>query len=199
MNSCFLKVISQRRTSYAINDASPLSDKEIIDVIEQCVKNAPSTFNCQSSRVAVLFGQSHLKLWDIVKETLKKMVPPQAFARTEQKINSFAAGHGTVLYFEDVKITEGLQAQLPAYKNMFPLWAEQSNGILTFMIWATFCEAGLGASLQHYNPLIDERVREEFDLPAQWRLIAQMPFGSPTGNPHNKTFVALEQRIKIFH
>ena len=46
-------------------------------------------------------------------------------------------------------------------------------------VWTMLEDAGFGASLQHYNPLIDKEVRERWDLPAAWRLFAQMPFGMP--------------------
>ena len=36
-------------------------------------------------------------------------------------------------------------------------------------------DAGLGASLQHYNPLIDDEVKENWNPPSKWKLIAQMP------------------------
>ena len=57
---------------------------------------------------------------------------------------------------------------------------------------------GLGASLQHYNPLIDDEVRRTWNLPGDWMLIAQMPFGTPTGEPGEKEFEDLSKRIKIF-
>ncbi len=45
-----------------------------------------------------MFGESHLQLWDMVRETLRKIVPEAAFEGTNTKINSFAAGYGTVLF-----------------------------------------------------------------------------------------------------
>ncbi|NFV72581.1 nitroreductase, partial [Clostridium botulinum] len=38
---------------------------------------------------------------------------------------------------------------------------------------------GFGASLQHYNELIEEDVKKEWNIPNNWKLIAQMPFGKP--------------------
>ena len=37
-------------------------------------------------------------------------------------------------------------------------------------------DAGMGASLQHYNPLSDDEVRKAWNLPGDWKLVAQMPF-----------------------
>ena len=58
--------------------------------------------------------------------------------------------------------------------------------------------AGLGASLQHYNPLIDEEVRKRWDLPPAWALISQIPFGKPLEIPEKKEMQPIEGRVKIF-
>lgn len=50
----------------------------------------------------MLFGDEHKKLWhNITKETLKEIVAKEIFTTTEKKIDSFAAGVGTVLFFEE--------------------------------------------------------------------------------------------------
>ena len=51
---------------------------------------------------------------------------------------------------------------------------------------------------QHYNPLIDEKVRETWNIPASWNLIAEMPFGTPTAAPAEKAFSPIEERVKIY-
>ena len=57
----------------------------------------------------------------------------------------------------------------------------------------------MGASLQHYNELIGNQVKAEWNVPEEWMLISQMPFGKPTAPPDEKTFEPLEKRIKIYH
>ena len=51
--------------------------------------------------------------------------------------------------------------------------------------------------MQHYNELIEEDVKKEWDIPNNWKLIAQMPFGKPVVNPDEKQYNPLEERIKI--
>ena len=51
--------------------------------------------------------------------------------------------------------------------------------------------------MQHYNPLIDELIAGEFDLPSNWKLRAQMPFGSIEAPASNKDFIADEGRFKV--
>lgn len=65
-------------------------------------------------------------------------------------------------------------------------------------LWTLLEEAGFGASLQHYNPLIDKDVRAQWRLPEEWRLIAQMPFGLPLAPPAEKLFEPVEARMRIF-
>lgn len=55
----------------------------------------------------------------------------------------------------------------------------------------------IGASNQHYNPLINEAVQKTFDLPASWTLRAQMPFGSIEAPAGEKDYLADEDRFKV--
>ncbi len=96
-----------------------------------------------------------------------------------------------------IAVTDDLAARFPLYADNFPVWAEQSNGMLQLAVWTALSEAGLGANVQHYNPLIDQAVREEFALPQQWRLIAQMPFGDVVEPVGEKTVVPVEERVRV--
>ena len=58
--------------------------------------------------------------------------------------------------------------------------------------------AGMGASLQHYNPLIDDEVRKVWNLSDDWKLIAQMPFGVPVAQPGSKEVMSLDERVFEF-
>lgn len=163
------------------------------------IKHVPSAFNSQSTRAVLLLHEHHDELWKIVKRTLRAIVPEGAFARTEEKIeHSFAAGYGTVLFFEDTDVVRGLQQQFPAYAGNFPVWSEQTSAMHQLAVWTMLEDAGLGASLQHYNPLIDDEVRKRWSLPGEWKLVAQMPFGTPAGEPGEKTFKPLDERIRVF-
>lgn len=138
-------------------------------------------------------------MWNIVKETLKKLVPEEQFHKTEEKINgSFASGHGTVLFFEDQTVVAGLQDSFPSYSGNFPVWSQQTSAMHQLAIWTMLEDIGFGASLQHYNPLIDDEVRRTWKLPDTWTLIAEMPFGTPTSQPGEKEMKELTDRIKIF-
>lgn len=199
MKRTFAEALEHRRSYYSIGSDSPVLDEEVVHIVRTAVKNVPSAFNSQSTRIVLLLGDEHKKLWDIVKSTLKQRIPSDAFAKTEAKIDGcFAAGHGTVLYFEDTAAVKNLQEAFPSYAENFPIWSQHTSAMHQFAIWTMLEDAGLGASLQHYNPLIDEEVRRTWNLPGSWMLIAEMPFGTPTAEPGEKEFQELSERIKIF-
>ena len=194
----FLSAVKHRRSIYGIGKGKVVSEERIGEIVGDAVLHTPSSFNSQSSRALVLFGKHHERLWEITTETLRKIVPADGFESTQQRMNSFSAGYGTVLFFEDETVIEGLQKQFPSYKDNFPNWSLQSNGMLQYVVWTALELEGLGCSLQHYNPLIDDEVRKEWNVPAEWKLLAQMPFGEPTQQPGDKSFEPLEKRMKVF-
>lgn len=191
--------IRLRRSRYALTAVSPLSDAELADLVRFAAEYVPSAFDSRSTRLVLLLHGDHARLWEIVRETLRPLVAPDAFAKTSQKIDtSFAAGYGTLLYFEDDTVVADLQRRFPTYADRFPVWAEHTSAMHQFALWTLLEAAGLGASLQHYNPLIDDAVRREWDLPAAWRLIAQMPFGTPADTPADRAPQTTDARIRIF-
>ena len=196
----FLGHIKQRRTIYAVGKNVALTPEQIESVIKEAVNHSPSAFNSQTSRIVTLFGESHLQLWNIVRETLRKIVPEAAFEGTNAKINSFAAGYGTVLFYEDQDVVKSLQEQFALYADNFPVWSEHSSAIAQFAVWTALSEQNIGASLQHYNPIVDAEIAEIFDIPANWKLRAQLVFGSIEEAPAGeKTFMAEADRFKTFN
>lgn len=166
MERTFREALRHRRSYYALAPESPIDDARIEEIVRFAIKHVPSAFNSQSTRAVLLLHEHHDELWKIVKRTLRAIVPEGAFARTEEKIeHSFAAGYGTVLFFEDTDVVRGLQQQFPAYAGNFPVWSEQTSAMHQLAVWTMLEDAGLGASLQHYNPLIDDEVRKRWSLP----------------------------------
>ncbi|GHS90760.1 nitroreductase [Bacteroidia bacterium] len=199
MDRNFKEALMNRRSYYAISDKSPVSDKEIEDIVKTAVKYVPSAFNSQSTRIIVLLKDHHKKLWEIVKSSLKKIVPENEFPKTVAKIDGcFAAGYGTVLFFEDQSIIKGLQEQFPLYAGNFPVWSDNTAGMHQLAVWTMLEDAGLGASLQHYHPLIDEEVAKTWHFNKNWKLTAQMPFGTPVQQPEEKQFQPVEERAKVY-
>ncbi len=194
--SAFLNTLLARRSRYGLSAQSPVPDDKLQTLLQDLVLNLPTAFNMQSTRLVLLLGEEHKALWDIAADTLRKTVPAENFPRTQAKLNAFAAGHGSLLFFDDSVTTARLKAENPLYSDNFEPWALQQNGMLQLGAWGLLTELGLGASLQHYNPLIDDAVKTRYALPAEWTLLAQMPFGQPTAPPNDKTFLSLDTRFR---
>jgi len=197
MNNAFIEALKQRRTQYALGRNVSLSKDDLVAIIQEAVKHSPSSFNSQSSRALVLFGAESEKLWRLTVDEVRKVAPAEGFEKTEAKLKSFAAGVGTVLFFEDQDVVRSLQEKFALYADNFPVWSEQASGMAQLSVWSALASAGVGASLQHYNPLIDTVVAREWSVPAWWKLRAQMPFGSNEAPFGEKAFMADAERFKI--
>ena len=184
MSRTFLEAISHRRSNYHLENISPVSTAHILDTIDTILSVVPSPFNVQSARLVVLFDEQHTALWDIVERELESRIPKDIFAKTRQKLHkSFRSGFGTILIYEEEMALNRLRIDAADYAENVNHWSEQSSGMLQFALWTALEDMGFGASLQHYNPIIDKAVGERWLIDKSWRLIAQMPFGLPKDNP----------------
>ena len=186
-----------RRSIYAITDTLPVSEQAVIDAVEHAILHTPSAFNSQTTRIIVLFGAEHKKVWDIAETNLREIVGDGDFSGTEQKMNSFRAGVGTVLFFEDEIGVKALQDKFPLYAENFPNWAEHTNAMHQYAIWTALSEMGVGATLQHYAPVFEQDVAQAFAVPSSWKLIAQMPFGGVGSPAGEKDFNPVSERVRV--
>ena len=193
----FEHAILTRRSRYELSRESTLTDADLQARLAETIKHMPSPFHAQHQRVVLLLNAHHDRLWDIVHKTLKKRAKPNTFKKIKAKIDGFRESYGTVLFYDDWTTIEALQAKYSLNKDAWALWAHQAQGMAQFAVWTMLADAGMGASLQHHNPRIDDAVNEAFDIPKGWRLAAQMPFGKPKGSPKTKTFKPIEERVIV--
>jgi predicted oxidoreductase (fatty acid repression mutant protein) len=184
------KILEKRRSIYNLGNKLPISEEEVITLVKNLTELVPDAFNMKSARVVILFNKKHLLLWDTVAASFNGKIP-------QEKIESFKNGAGTILYFYDKNIVNSLQEKFPLYKENFPIWANQANAMLQFTIWSGLAEKGVGANLQHYNPIIDKKVKEVFEIPENFELIAQMPFGNVEEEAKPKEKEDIDLRVKI--
>ena len=164
--------IAKRRTYYQLNKNLPVAEQEVIGLVETITELVPDAFR------------------DAIYDAFDGKV-------AREKIDGFRAAYGTILYFFDTDVVKGLQEKFPLYAANFPVWAQQANGMLQFSIWSGLRDLNIGANLQHYNPVIDEKVKAMFGLPASWQLVAQMPFGGIVAEPDAKEKEDIAKRVKV--
>ncbi|PYI13605.1 Nitroreductase [Aspergillus japonicus CBS 114.51] len=197
-SSTLLAALAGRRSYYALRRESPIPDAKIQSILNQIVLQTPSAFNSQTTRILVLLKQEHDKLWDIVKDSLLTRIGAERYQKTAPKIDGFRAAYGTVLFYEDQTVVADHKAKFASYAEHFEAWSEQTSGMHQLMAWTALETEGFGANLQHYNPLIDDKVASTFEVPAQWKLRAQLVFGVPEGGPPPpKEKKPLEELIRV--
>lgn len=192
VNMGIAESLQDRRTVYALGRNLPqgVDEQTVIDLVRKVTGLVPDAFNMHSQHVVVVLGQTQDKLWDAIFDVFSGKV-------AREKIDGFKAAFGTVLFFTDDAVVKSVQEQFPRFADNFPLWSQQSNGMLQLSVWSGLRDLGLGANLQHYNPVIDDVVRQLTDVPASWRLVAQMPFGSIQAQPDPKPAEDIDQRVRI--
>ncbi|KAI5286452.1 hypothetical protein KEM52_001994 [Ascosphaera acerosa] len=197
------QLVEQRRTIYGLDDKVTVKDEEIVALVKQAVTNVPSAFNTQSCRTLVLLHDEHKKLWteaDTIFQGLVEAgkVPKEVYEGfTKGKLASFKAAAGSILFFEDPAHIKPMSEQFPTYADQFVPWSEQANGMNQYTVWLALNAVGLGANIQHYNPLIDEKVVELWGVPKEWKLRAQIVFGNKTAEAGEKQFKPIDERVKV--
>lgn len=94
----FKDAIKHRRTVYQLQKKSTISDDKIKEILTWAIKDVPSSFNSQSSRIVALLHDEHDKFWDIVEGKLKPLVEKEggSWQKTADRIAMFRNAYGTV-------------------------------------------------------------------------------------------------------
>ncbi|KAJ5216959.1 nitroreductase family protein [Penicillium chermesinum] len=199
-----IQAAQNRHSIYKLGKNSPVPDAKIEELVNAAILNVPSSFNTQSTRLVILLHDQHDRLWDIAAEAFRERVAAGSLAeevwknQTEPKLQGFKNAYGTILFYEDPAHIKPFQEKFPAYKDHFEPWAVQSNAMHQYFLWTALETLGFGANLQHYNPLIDAPVAKEWSLPTEWRLVAQLVFGSPEAEGAEKPKKPVEERVKFY-
>lgn len=185
-----IKSLEKRRTYYNLDKKIPISEQEVEEKVKKVTELVPDAFNMKSARVVLVFGEKHEQLWDEIYDVFEGKVP-------REKLDLFKNGAGTILFLYDQDIVKKMQEQFHTYADTFPIWANQANGMLQIVMWSMLRELNIGASLQHYNPIIDAKVKELFDIPESCMLVAQMPFGGIKKEPDEKEKEDINKRVSV--
>lgn len=194
-----IAALGKRRTMYSLGKRLPVTEAERTTIVKSCVRQAPSAFNCKSSRLVIVYGAEHDRFWAMLRAKLGDVgLPAEALKASLHKVDSrMSPGAGTVLFFEDWDVVTALQAQFPLYKESIPTYAQHKYAMAAYSVWPGLALADVGASLQHYTDFIEAEVKVAFRVPDSWKPIAQMPFGSvkeSAGAPVQK----LPDRDRVF-
>ena len=186
-----IELLKRRRSYYEIDDNINIDIEDIEKAVKDVLYYVPDAVNMQSQRAVVVAGDFHKKLWDNIHDEFEGKL-------SREKADSFKNGPGTILFFYDDEVVDKYRKKYEKYADQFESWALQSLGMAQINVWTTLRELGLGASLQHYNPVIDKMVKEMFDIPDDWILVSQMVYGNILEEPDKKEKLGINKRVKVF-
>lgn len=177
----FLDAIKLRRSIYALNNTSPISNDKIVQIVKDTMNHVPSSFNSQSARLLVLLGAEHIKFWDMAMSSHHTAAGSDTakWERTRPRMEGLKKAYGTIIFYEDAATVRQFQAKFPAYHDIFPEWSVQSGGMHQFVLWTALEAEGFGANLQHYQVVesVSKQASEIWGVDGDWDMAAQLVFG----------------------
>lgn len=196
--STFVDLVEKRRSIYALGTDSQYSKKEIADRIREVVKQVPTAFNSQTTRVVVLFDEANNRFWDHIYDVQKGVLEGETWDMMSGIMTGAKNGIGTVLFFEDKDAVN----EMPAKGIRQEAYKQNNNANAQYAVWLALAEMDLGASLQHFNvgyeQGFDKGTKEMFNLPESYEMLAQMPFGSVEQAVGEKEHINADVQVKVF-
>ncbi|WWC85759.1 uncharacterized protein L201_000625 [Kwoniella dendrophila CBS 6074] len=206
-SAAFFEAVKTRRSNYNITNESPLTNEQLQEIIEQAVLHTPTAFNSQTSRaILIVDKEKNDQIWEIVKKRfIESLIDKNMQAFWSNHIdNSFKAGYGTVIFFEDQNIIKQFASEKLQYAQEIPIWSGESSAMLQYIVWSALTVEGYGASLQHfagYTPHVKADINDFLEIPKHWKNTAMMPFGLKNGPPGHpgatKQFGPIEDRTRF--
>ena len=191
------ELVKNRRSQYAIGDNTDLTNEEIAERITQIVRDVPTASNSQTTRIAIVFGEENVKLWDHILDVQKDVMPEEMWGMMSGVMEGAKGGVGTILFFEDLDAVE----KMPTSPARVEVYKQNNNANAQYATWLALTDLGLGGSLQHmnvgYEQGFDKSVKELLGLPERWEMQAQMPFGSIEGENEPKEYIADSERVVV--
>lgn len=196
--SPFVELVEKRRSIYVLGTDSQYSKKEISERIREVVKQVPTAFNSQTTRVVVLFDEPNNKFWDHIYDVQKDVLEGDMWDMMSGIMTGSKNGIGTVLFFEDTDAVK----EMPVQGIRGEAYKQNNNANAQYAVWLALTEMELGATLQHFNvgyeQGFDQGTKEMFNLPESYEMLAQMPFGSVEQEVGEKEHIDADVQVKVF-
>lgn len=173
----WMELLSRCRQAELLGQRVHFSQSYLSELIQFSVRNCPSLYEECSTRIVILYSESHRRLWEIIREVQRRELPAHIFDSAAIKIDECEASYGTVLFYEDQQVIKHLQKNMPFHVDDYPAWSEQTSGMSQYAVWTALASAGLGGHLHQYKN-IEKSIANYFALNDQWQLKAQLVFGS---------------------
>jgi len=150
-----------------------MSTMELTALIKQVVSLTPTCYNCQGSRLVILYGTYHEEFW----RRMMNVTESGDVERRAVECNVIPAS-GTIVLLEDEMSMKVMQKLYPLYASAFPLFAERSSAMAEVGLAVALTQKGIGTISRHYRVDVAAVLDENADIPSSWKMKAQIAFGT---------------------
>lgn len=193
----FKDLIKKRRSVYEVGKDTDLSPEEIHEYIQEVVKEVPTAFNSQSTRVVIVTGAANEAVWDEIHRAQKEALDKDMYDFMAPRFENSKKALGTVLFFEDQEEVQ----KMPTNEVRANLYKEQNSAFAQYAVWLALTDLDLYATLQHFNigykENYDKSIREMLNLPDSFELNAEMPFGSKASEANKKAYMDVDEQTRL--
>ncbi|KAK7194247.1 hypothetical protein NESM_000339500 [Novymonas esmeraldas] len=200
-----LAALGARRSVYHVNKLLPLSAEEVCTLVKAAVRAAERLSADDvphSTRVVLLLGSAHDAFWDLVADQIHRVASPATAAVGAAKVDhSMKAAAVTLLFYSDTRVESSIAARLTRLghdgDDMAAVMGTRGVAAAEMAVWTALACAGIGATLHHYNVLVEQLVTQQLQLPPWWRMQSQMPLGGVARPPDAKSYAPMEDRCIV--
>ncbi|TGJ87634.1 hypothetical protein E0Z10_g1101 [Xylaria hypoxylon] len=201
----FLKAAAYRRTCYALTNTSKVSDERIVEIVQEVLSFAPSSYNMQSARLSVVLGKNHEAMWDAIIEAAGPILKEFGVWDTMKPIlEGSRNSSGSVLFFEKETTIHAAREAHKSAAHMFSELSDHASGMHQILVWTALELEGLGANLQHLNtiPVVEDIIKNHSgfspDEVTLFKLKAHLNFGDEVGtHPTVPAKLALSETLRV--
>ncbi|MFT4039142.1 MAG: nitroreductase family protein [Thermomicrobiales bacterium] len=189
------ELLAQRRSIRRLDggDLTPA----VIERLQEAVRRTPAAFGVTPWQIVVLHEQQEA-FWDEVAAGFRVGLAEDRLPRYLERLEGLRAGAGAILIYEDLAARPALETNWGLAAETAHDFVQQGLGMVQLALWLVLTEAGLVASLQHWDWLIQDRLAPLLDLPTdRFRLIAVLPVGAPAELPREQAADAASPVLRV--
>ena len=170
-------LLGQRRSVRALQDG-PLPDG-MLEALGSAIDSTPAAFGMSPWQVVLLHERRGM-FWDVVERSFREHLTGEQLDRYLTRLDGFRPAVVVAMVYEDLSVRERLVSERGLSSETGFDFALQGLGMVQLGMWLAATGFGLGASLQHWDWMVEAALAEFAGLPqACFRLVSVMPFGHP--------------------
>ena len=172
-------------------------DAESLERVQEAILRTPSAYGVPVWHV-VLVHQRRAAFWDEVELGFRQCLSDDRLDRYLDRLQGFREAAVVALIYEDCDALPELRDAWNLSDETARSFVQQGLGMVQLAIWLAVTAEGLVSSLQHWDWLIQDRIADFVDLPAdRFHLAATMPIGLPAEEPRQTTPIERQRLLSV--